>query len=378
MYFYNVEDVWGVLDSRVQSDFPDIRNRTMVKSHEGTCRVVPREEDLVRLYIQLPNIEHGDAAQRIDRAKITHEMLMESARKIFAPFKLHWPSVDWWAIYITGQRYASNFVDENELIFIAGDACHTHSPKAGQGMNAAMNDTHNLSWKLAMVIKGLAYPDILKTYEFERRNYAKQLIENDREFAKLVTGKAAENTHEATAAYDELRAAYAKFSGFFSGITVEYESSLITTNSSETQRLAEGAVIGKSFRSQIVVRHVDARPFHIHDQMPTDLRFRIMIFTGDCRMPSQLKKISETADVLKALACRYTPSTAAYDDVIDFITVSSNPHAEFEKESLPMLLWQNKWKLFCDEVALDGVCIILCLSSVVFQISTFKYSNKFI
>lgn len=42
-----------------------------------------------------------------------------------------------------GQRVASRFT-VNERIFIAGDACHTHSPKAGQGMNASMNDTHNL------------------------------------------------------------------------------------------------------------------------------------------------------------------------------------------------------------------------------------------
>ena len=50
-----------------------------------------------------------------------------------------------------GQRVASNF-SLKERIFIAGDACHTHSPKAGQGMNASMNDSHNLStWTLSVV-----------------------------------------------------------------------------------------------------------------------------------------------------------------------------------------------------------------------------------
>jgi 2-polyprenyl-6-methoxyphenol hydroxylase-like FAD-dependent oxidoreductase len=33
----------------------------------------------------------------------------------------------------------------HERVFIVGDACYTHSPKAGQGMNASMNDSHNLS-----------------------------------------------------------------------------------------------------------------------------------------------------------------------------------------------------------------------------------------
>jgi hypothetical protein len=45
---------------------------------------------------------------------------------------------------VIGQRVASKF-SVKERVFITGDACHTHSPKAGQGMNASMNDGHNLS-----------------------------------------------------------------------------------------------------------------------------------------------------------------------------------------------------------------------------------------
>ena len=327
----------------------------MVKTHDGTCRIIPREHDLVRLYIQLPSIECGNTKERIDRTQIKKELLMESARKICAPYKFHWPSVDWWAIYITGQRYANHFVDEEERIFIAGDACHTHSPKAGQGMNASMNDTHNLAWKLALVIKNLAHLNILKTYEFERRNYAKQLIDHDREFASLVGNKMLPNTDETTMRYDEVRKAYERFSGFFTGIAIQYEASLITVQSEENQALAKGIIIGRSFTSQIVVRHVDARPFHLHDIMPTDLRFRVLIFAGDCSFASQLNKIEEISSALEVICKFYTPLPAAYDDVMDFITVSSNPHASFEKESLPLFLRGNKWKLFCDEIAIDGV-----------------------
>ncbi|CAF2157121.1 unnamed protein product [Rotaria magnacalcarata] len=346
--------VWGVIDSHLQTDFPDIRNRSTIHSHYGTCMVIPREGDRVRLYIQLANVEKDDSNERMDRSKITPKMLMDSARQIFSPYKLNWPDVEWWTIYIVSQRYASYFADENERIFIAGDACHTHSPKAGQGMNASMNDTHNLAWKLAMVIKGLAYPSILKTYEFERRNYAKQLIEFDRTFAKLFADKPVQSTDEVGVTHEEFRSVLQMFNGFTSGLAVMYEPSLITGRVSENQSLAEGLPIGKSLMSQVVVRHVDARPFHMHDQMPTDLRFRVLIFAGDCLLPAQLAKIEEAAKALQALAKRYTPPSGNYDDVIDFITVSSNPHAEYEKESLPSFLWQNKWKLFCDEVAIDG------------------------
>ncbi len=345
----------------MQTDFPDIRNRTTIRSLNGTSETIPREGDLIRLYIQLPDIERDDMKERIDRTKITQEKLLESARKIFVPYKLDCLNIQWWTIYIIGQRYASNFVDKDELVFIAGDACHTHSPKAGQGMNASMNDTHNLAWKLAMVIKGLAYRDILKTYEFERRNYAKQLIEFDRKFAKLFSDKHAQNTEEAGVTHEQFRDAFEIFGGFTSGIAIQYEPSLITVHSLENQMLAEGLTIGRSFPSQIVVRHADARPFHLHDQMPTDLRFRVLIFAGDCLLSSQLKKIEEAAAALETLAQRYTPSNGAYDDTIDFITISSNPHAAYEKESLPLFLFQNKWKVFCDEVKFDGVCILFCL-----------------
>ena len=354
-----VDYVWGVIDSRLQSDFPDLRNRSTIHSHSGTCITVPREGDTVRLYIQLPDIERDNTKERIDRTKMTIEMLMEAARKAFAPYKLDWPNIEWWTIYIIGQRYANTFSDLNELVFIAGDACHTHSPKAGQGMNASMNDTHNLAWKLALVIKGLAHPNILKTYESERRNYAKQLIEFDRKFAKLFSDKPAQSAEEAGVTHEEFLEAFQTFGGFTSGIAIQYGPSSVIAQSLENQMLAEGLPIGKSLPSQIVVRHADARPFHLHDQMPTDLRFRVLVFAGDCLAPTQLSKIEEAAAALESLAKCYTPSNAAYDDVIDFITVSSNAHTAYEKESLPFFLCQNRWKVFCDEIAADGVRISL-------------------
>ena len=55
---------------------------------------------------------------------------------------------------IVGQRVASAY-SKNDRVFIAGDACHTHSPKAGQGMNASMNDTHNLGRLIASQLEGI-------------------------------------------------------------------------------------------------------------------------------------------------------------------------------------------------------------------------------
>src|SRR4030095_7179937 len=72
-------------------------------------------------------------------------------------------------------------------VFIAGDACHTHSPKAGQGMNVSMQDAFNLGWKLVSVLQGCSVPKILHTYSAERQTIAKELIEFDREWAKMLS-----------------------------------------------------------------------------------------------------------------------------------------------------------------------------------------------
>jgi 2-polyprenyl-6-methoxyphenol hydroxylase-like FAD-dependent oxidoreductase len=62
-------------------------------------------------------------------------------------------------------------------IFIAGDAAHVMPPTGGWGGNAGVQDAHNLAWKLAMVLQGVADPALLATYEAERRPVAELTVE---------------------------------------------------------------------------------------------------------------------------------------------------------------------------------------------------------
>jgi 2-polyprenyl-6-methoxyphenol hydroxylase-like FAD-dependent oxidoreductase len=61
-------------------------------------------------------------------------------------------------------------------VFFGGDAAHVHSPAGGQGMNAGIQDMVNLSWKLAMVLRGHAAPALLDTYESDRLPVIRQLV----------------------------------------------------------------------------------------------------------------------------------------------------------------------------------------------------------
>jgi 2-polyprenyl-6-methoxyphenol hydroxylase-like FAD-dependent oxidoreductase len=62
--------------------------------------------------------------------------------------------------------------------FVAGDAAHVHSPAGGQGMNTGMQDAFNLTWKLALVARGICPPEpVLSSYSAERSPIAKLLLE---------------------------------------------------------------------------------------------------------------------------------------------------------------------------------------------------------
>ncbi|KAJ3343053.1 hypothetical protein HDU93_000223 [Gonapodya sp. JEL0774] len=60
-------------------------------------------------------------------------------------------------------------------IFLVGDAAHRHPPMTGLGLNTAIQDSHNIGWKLAAVLKGQADPRLLETYEMERRPVGRRI-----------------------------------------------------------------------------------------------------------------------------------------------------------------------------------------------------------
>jgi putative polyketide hydroxylase len=62
-------------------------------------------------------------------------------------------------------------------VFLAGDAAHLMPPNGGFGGNTGIHDAHNLAWKLALVLKGIAGPELLSTYETERKPVGKFTVE---------------------------------------------------------------------------------------------------------------------------------------------------------------------------------------------------------
>ena len=78
---------------------------------------------------------------------------------------------------------------QDRRVFLAGDAIHLMPPTGGFGGNTGIHDAHNLAWKLALVLKGIAGPELLDTYEAERRPVGRFTVEQA--YTRYVTRSAA-------------------------------------------------------------------------------------------------------------------------------------------------------------------------------------------
>lgn len=96
------------------------------------------------------------------------------SRTAIDALKLQVEKVHWFSTYRVHHRVADRFYKGRA--FLAGDAGHIHSPAGGQGMNTGIGDAINLAWKLAMVVRDEADPNLLASYEAERIGFARRLV----------------------------------------------------------------------------------------------------------------------------------------------------------------------------------------------------------
>ena len=109
----------------------------------------------------------------------------EKVRELLSP----WGSpddmeVERTAVYRFHARTVKHF--QKGRVFLAGDAAHITPPFAGQGLVAGLRDAANLSWKLAWVLRGRAEPNILESYDQERRQHAKAMIDLARFLGRII------------------------------------------------------------------------------------------------------------------------------------------------------------------------------------------------
>ncbi|WP_038466070.1 FAD-binding monooxygenase [Arthrobacter sp. PAMC 25486] len=312
---------WGVMDVLAVTDFPDIRAKCAIQSEDGgNILLIPREGgSLFRMYVDLGEVvEDGVHAVR----NTTVEEIIAKANKILHPYTLEVRSVAWTSVYEVGHRLTDRFDDvplaerggRLPRVFITGDACHTHSAKAGQGMNVSMQDGFNVAWKIAHVLEGLSPAGLLATYSAERHVIAKNLIDFDLEWSTLMAMRP-EDMEDPT----ELENYYVRTFEFPAGFMTQYQPSMITADA-VFQDLATGFPVGKRFKSAPVVRVADANPVQLGHHHRADGRWRIYAF-ADEPVVGEPSALSDWAAWLSGSAesplLKYTPAGGDIDAVFD-------------------------------------------------------------
>lgn len=278
--------VWGVLDGELDTDFPDIWTKSVVFSEQfGSILIIPRERDMTRLYIEM-RPDAGAATTASTNPGLVQAAIMRRAAQILLPYRIRWRRVEWFGQYRVSQRVAAKFAsslskspatagpshngtdDTAPRVFIAGDAAHTHSPKAAQGMNTALHDSWNLAWKLNLAIRGLCRPAVLlQSYESERQKIARDLVAFDFEHAN-------EMSRGDPAALSEN---FRKNVRFVSGVGVEYGENALNQDGIAGIGVRPGCTLppGK------VSRYIDANPVDVQLDIPVLGQFRVYIFVPD-------------------------------------------------------------------------------------------------
>ncbi|GAA5853834.1 hypothetical protein JCM8547_007467 [Rhodosporidiobolus lusitaniae] len=336
--------VWGVLDMVPLTNFPDIRARCAIHSaNAGSVMVIPQERDLVRLYIQLPiQVKPGERLK--DKEAVTPESILATARKILHPYTLDAEKIDWFTGYHIGQRLTESFGKHNR-VFLAGDACHTHSPKAGQGMNTSMQDTWNLGFKLGSVITGLAKPELLETYSAERQVVAKTLIDFDTKFSKLFSGKpaAADDVDEGVD-LKEFKDVFATGNLFAAGMSIDYADSIVVGKDGakggvkSKQELAKNLPVGQRFFGAQVVNQASATADFLTTRIPFTGAWRLLVFPGNVaeeKAMNRLKKLAEYLNGPDSVVSKYTPSNLPRWSVIDPVTIHCADRTAVELYDFP-------------------------------------------
>ena len=244
-----------------------------------------------------------------------------------------------------------------------------------------------------MVVKDIARPSILKTYETERRGVAQELIAFDQEYSRLWSSRPKKAiTDQDGISIADFERAFLQQQLFSSGFGVHYGPGPLTAHDSSNgriavcpapeaesatgegegvasshQRLATRTILGKRFPSFRVINHCDARSWHLGERIKSDGLFHIVLFAGGVSQPKQMERVRCFAREMTERAAtiplhrgrvlfesRHCPSSQDRGGVARLLTVHSAPRRCVEIHAFPPLLLP-----YDEELGYDYDCIFV-------------------
>jgi hypothetical protein len=227
-------------------------------------------------------------------------------------------------------------------------------------MNYGLLDSHNLAWKLHLVESGLMRPEMLHTYEEERRAVASRLIEFDATYAGLFSSH---NPSKQT--NDEFLRIFKENSLLTSGYGVEYPPNILTRigDAAGTSRPLPSALQpGRSFPPINVTRVIDACEIQLEREVPFNGSFHVYVFVGEQNQQQQ-RALADLAGQLSrqesvfsrvldnsgepdlSYETRHNPHSALYTFSIVFNAV----RVSVEISSLPQFFRPYRYHIYSDD-----------------------------
>ncbi|KAK4055564.1 hypothetical protein OIV83_000110 [Microbotryomycetes sp. JL201] len=297
----------------VHTNMPNERGLNSVQSPtHGLVLFAPIDAGTTRIGFFMP--QH--LADKCGNQGVTAEAAMAEAKKAVLPFTLDFERVDWVTLYGIGQRLASEFI--RNRVILAGDSCHTHSSGSAQGLNTGTHDACNLGWKLAMDLKGFSKPELLQSYNDERRGSVQTVIDNDVIIASLVSGRLpAELAHRKENPRDLLDEWFSNRTAveFTLGLGIKYPPKNVINQFDDGASLS-CIVPGERGPDVELSRTGTCESVWLQRILINDCKFGIVVFTG---RPLHTSNAIQTASEYIASAASLTDTFQ--QDVFRFVTV---------------------------------------------------------
>ncbi|KAI2930132.1 hypothetical protein CBS147321_10617 [Aspergillus niger] len=272
------EDQWIRIDGIVETNMPINRAYGAIETTtHGNVLWAPLDHGATRIgYAYTPEI----AAKYPEG--VTEEVAVNEAIACLRPFNLKFKEVHWWTLYKIGQRMARTFATHNNRVFICGDAAHTHSSGAAQGLNTGIHDAVNLAWKLALEVHGLSHPEVLNTYTTERQSAVQRLLNYDRDISLLMTHKwpvwyNGDRSADPNVLLGEIFQDAAQFN---TGLGISYEANVINQPLEPSTEVAVGVQPGSRAPDTELTMPGTFQSVRLHQVLRNRCQFLAVVFTG--------------------------------------------------------------------------------------------------
>ncbi|KAL9037445.1 MAG: hypothetical protein Q9214_005703 [Letrouitia sp. 1 TL-2023] len=300
------------------------------------------------------------------------------------PYKLEYSVLEWWSAYHVKQQVAKILGAFNR-VFIAGDAVlpDLHSPKAGQGMNASVQDgqspldhlyrytqrvaAFNLGWKIRACLESNCHTDILKTYELERKPIAHALINFDRAYVPLFSNGCNSGSDNIASlnASKKFQTAYVEGLTSSTGIAIRYEPNMLVDEQGALgcSEVAKNVVFGMRLKNVKIINQADGVMIRVQKLVKPDGKFRLLVFPGDISQGREAQRLLQLGEDLSHSKSEHPKALYACGH-IEIITVHAAKRVDIELLDLHEVFhpWSDEggwdyWKVYSDDSTWhEGAC----------------------